>query len=170
MGNNESLLAERPKNRLSKPRVHCDDSTRSTSPTITDLRLSLEHDHPLTGAVEDTVNTSSSGESRSSPNARHQLWSHLSDNSWLEESFWKDDAEGRLGELAATLRDKWLDLPGHSHVHSPTASTTRIDGIAGATTLPLMSEGGKVDVEATIAVLRELSKTATPEDLVALRE
>lgn len=177
MGNTPSTPNLKAQNKLSKPKTYSNSTfntpnTLHESASIETLRYA-----DLPPDSRDPVVLSPNGELRSSPNARQQLRLELCDSRSADERDTSSDEDG-LGELAVQIRDRLSNLSRSNSVASQ-AMTSQPPGAWPAASLlsssnagsrtSLTPEPGPVDLQTAISLIRELRKTASPEDLDALR-
>lgn len=172
MGNIPSSPNLKAENRLSKPK------TNSNSPFSTpkfDLSstasLSTARYGDLPSDSRDPVVLSPTGELRSSPNARQQLRIELCD-SREEDETGDSSGEDSLGDLAVQVRDRLSSISRSTSIRSqapgaPAASL--LSPSHAGSKLSLLSDPGPVDLQTALSLLQELRKTATPDDISALR-
>lgn len=169
MGNTPSAPSSKEHNRLSKPR------TNSNSPFA-----SPKVDMPSPASVStkyadvnltDAVVRSPTGDYRTRQDARQQLRAQLTSPIDTDISQ-KSDEDDSLGELAAHVRDR-LSLSRSNSLISQNpsggASASRLGSLSGSK-LSFESDTRTIDLEAAIAILQELRKNASPEDLAALHK
>jgi hypothetical protein len=167
MGNSQSVPDFREQNRLSKPKTNTNGSPGSISNSSKkDLRLS--NSKVTLGTVLDgeTVTESPTGDRRSKHDSRQLLRSQLCSPDEEEDEV-NDDA---LGELAVNLKDR-LSRSASRATQFPSAksSSTQLNSASSQLSLVVDNEPRAVDLETAVTILQELRKTASPEDLVALR-
>jgi len=83
------------------------------------------------------------------------------------------DEDDQIGELAGHLQRRLSTVSRSNSLRSPTSSThpstARLASLPGSKT-SLVSDTLTVDLETAIKILQEVRKTASPEDLAALRK
>ena len=150
MGNATSSDAPREAHRLTKPRTY----NHSPSP----------HLGTLSSLESDDVVWTSAGSSRTKQEARYHLRTQLfgpNEEDALSTQQHSDNGSQVLADLADNI-DRLTSL-------SRPASNPSESGAQPTPTMPSAHEKRTVDLEAAIAILQELKKSATPDQLVALR-
>lgn len=167
MGNSQSSAEDRKQTRVSKPKTH--PSGRSSV-----IPSPAKSEFSETGTVTATVPYSPSKDYESAPSPsrkdrrsqqdlRHAIRSQLLSPGGTEIA--EESERDQLGLMAATVA-RSLSRTGN---HGPSAkpSLARLQG--GSSQVSLATERS-VDLETAVALLHELRKTASPDDLVALRK
>lgn len=115
----------------------------------------------------ESVIESSAGDRRTRQAARRTLRSQLCGPEDQEAEI-EGYNENSLGELVGTAREK-LSRPGSQATNylSAKGSVTQLNNGSQTSLAP---ENRAIDLETAVAILQELRKTASPEDLVALRK
>jgi hypothetical protein len=165
-GNTPSSSDLREGNRLSKPKLQ----SNGVSPIIISapqpLKADLAHTptdnyHSLPSDTE-VLEDLRSGELRTRPELRHQIRSSLLGDEKAIDDFDNTSLEDRFSSLRTSpSRDRM------SQSLSPQASHSILTG-PSQTSLAL--DPRSIDLQTAVTILEELRKTASPEDLVALRK
>lgn len=154
MGNAQSAAAPNQHyNRLSKPK------TNTSSPA-------------LAPKVVDSPTSVSSRYTHLSSRERHQIKTQLL--SPVEKGLGRPSPSNRDDRVAELAKDLQRRLSGGSRTNSLSCfgstrnSTTRLTSLPGSK-VSLVSNGQSVDLETAIKIVHEVKRTASPEDLAALR-
>jgi hypothetical protein len=173
MGNAQSTSEERKQVRVSKPRTL--PSARSSNvPSPLQKEFSVERNvtigipYPASEVGESPPNSPSKftiRDGNSQQDLRHAIRSHLL--SPTNTSFSKNDEDEQLGVMAATVA-RSLSRSGSRFTDGPSAKSSLVKLHSASSQLSLSTDRS-VDLETAVALLHELRKTASPDDLVALR-
>jgi hypothetical protein len=170
MGNAQSTSEERQQVRVSKPRTY---PTARSSIVGSPLRAEFGGTGTTPARYspsEDTESTPSSptktrGHDRiSQQDLRQAIRTQLL--APADGGFFQEDEDERLGVMAATVARTLSHSGSHGHVPSAKSSLTQLN--SASSQLSLGTERS-VNLETAVALLHELRKTASPDDLVALR-
>ena len=144
------------KNRLSKPKVN---GFANSSATLSRQTLNTTFD-----GCESVVE-SSTGDNRSKHATRQSLRSQLCgpEDREVENELNSDEP---LGGFATNGKLSRSCSQATTHYLSAKGSMSQL---TNASQISLIPESRTIDLEAAVAILQELRKTASPEDLVALR-
>lgn len=171
MGNQASKESAKEPHRLSKPKTNTNASTSNSPASVSKTDISTSAITAfLETEAEDMVITSPSGHHISRQETRRYLRSRIfgtkPDGSELDSY---DKAS--MGASSADARDQHasrsrsIDLQRTGVHPSPVISESSVVG----SQLSLVTDSRVIDLEAAISILQELKKTASPEELVALR-
>lgn len=145
------------KNRLSKPKFNAFANSSATPSR-----------HTLNTLVDgyESVTEPSNGDCRSKQPARQTLRSQLcgQEDRDAENDLYDDEP---VGGSTVNVKGR-LSRSGSQTTHylSAKGSVSQLTNPSQASLIP---ESGAIDLETAVAILQELRKTASPEDLVALR-
>lgn len=168
MGSTSSKESAKDSHKLSKPKTKSITAPSNLPPATskTDISASAIATFLETEA-DDMVITAPDGHSISRQDTRRYLRSRIfgtkPDGSELDSY---DDQH--LGALPADVKDPYASLPRSRRGNVQQSPATR-DSPVGDSQLSLVTDGRAIDLEAAIAIIQELKKTASPEDLIALR-
>lgn len=160
MGNSQSALEDRNNGRGSKPRgLPAGKNSSGTSPAS-----KYDTPSPLSTGVPYSQYSDSEVEfdQEFRKHIRSQLLSSGDHNVTRE-------TDGEKVEVLALSLARSLSRPGSRRTNEPPPRASPSKGQSNTSQLSLSSER-TVDLETAVALLQELRKTATPEDLVALRK
>jgi len=145
-----------PTNRLSKPKVNVFANSAATPSK-----------HTLNTLPDESVVESSTGDTRSKQAVRQSIRSQLCgpEDREVENELYDEEP---LGGFVTNVKDKLSRScsPATTHYLSAKGSVSQL---TNTSQISLVPESRTIDLEATVAILQELRKTASPEDLVALR-
>ncbi|KAK4997037.1 hypothetical protein LTR66_003494, partial [Elasticomyces elasticus] len=173
MGNTpSSTTIPREQNRLTKPRTNTNTTSSPFKPERSSSTTSpVKYSSDLSAC--DATSRSSPSDSRSRFDVRQLLRAQLLEPS--NEAIRRASLESSTGneefdDLATNMTRKLskIELLGAHNASARTAST--VVNNMGNSKPSLMPDSGAIDVEAAIALLQELKKSASPEDLVALHK
>lgn len=172
MGNTSSAPSAREQHRLSKPKTNTNGSFSSPKLDTCDSPTSPTKGSDVT--EEEVVVRTSSGEYRSRQDARQHIRSQLFGSSDSITTLHSGESNDSLRDLASHVKDRLQSLSRSgsivSQLPSAQTSSTKLNGAYGDSRLSLVPETQSIDIETAITILQELRKTASPEDLVALRK
>ncbi|KAL2685856.1 hypothetical protein IWX47DRAFT_81295 [Phyllosticta citricarpa] len=123
----------------------------------------------LASTGTDVVWTSSGGAYRDRQGAQEHLRMHLRnsrDDVRYRESAPEEDGFGELSQMRNRLSGVSRHPSVYSDMQSNRSTSVRTRGTGSRMSMP--PQNSPVDLEATISILQELRKTATPDQLVAL--
>jgi len=168
MGNAQSSSEDRKQARVSKPRTFT--STRSSavsSPLKSEFEGSISYSPSEdTESIPNTPTEPPTRDSISQQDLRQAIRTQLLAPG--SSGFSKDDEDDRLGVMAATVA-RSLSRSGLRASHVPSAKSSLMQLHSESSQSSLGMERS-VDLETAVALLHELRKTASPDDLVALRK
>jgi hypothetical protein len=173
MGNAHSASEERQQTRVSKPRTYTTDrAIAARSPLKTDFGSTVTTAYPYspsspsenTGSAPNSPTKARGNDRLSQQDLRQAVRTQLLAPS--NSGFSEEDEDERLGVMAATVARSLSHSGKHGHVPSAKSSLTKLN--SASSQLSLGTERS-VDLETAVALLHELRKTASPDDLVALR-
>lgn len=174
MGNAYSTEPPVHSQRLTKPRTY----NHSSSPKVGARAGSPQSSKSSNFDADDVVWTSA-GSLRSKQEARQQIRMQLFGPHEEEALFHReatapsDHVDATLEDLAANINDRLTLLSRSGSIPSDAGrqrtSIMQSTSASGASKASLEPEKRTIDIEAAIDILQELKKTATPEQLVALR-
>lgn len=163
--------AQREAHRLTKPRTY----NHTPSPKLGSPASSSK----LSNLDTNEVMWTSGGSFRSKQEARQQIRMRLFGPQEEEALFQRettpqsDDGEVSLGDLAQNLNEQLNSISrSGSLVSEPgpqRTSTMKSSSQFGGSKVSLVPEKRAIDIDAAISILQELKKTATTDQLVALR-
>jgi hypothetical protein len=167
MGNTPSTSDLRDGNRLSKPKLQSSgsmpviiSSPQQLKPELARSQTDIYQSLPNETEVLEELRT---GELRTRPEVRHQIRSQiLGDEKAIEETEDASEAEDKFSPLRPS--------PSYDRMSqsiSPRASQSILTGPSQSS---LAVDPRNVDLQTAVSILEELRKTATPEDLIALRK
>lgn len=171
MGNSASAPAPREQHRLSKPKTN---TNGAFPPKLDAYDSPTSPTKDLFVTEEEVVIRTSSGEYRSRQDARQQIRDKLFGSNSSRPTVNSYESTDTLHDLGAQVKDRLggLSRSGSvvSQLPSAQSSSTKLNSSQGGSKLSLVPEGQPtIDIETAITILQELRKTASPEDLIALR-
>ncbi|KAF2084121.1 hypothetical protein K490DRAFT_59835 [Saccharata proteae CBS 121410] len=161
--------------RITKPRTK--SITTTTTTTTTDSAPASFPFPPFDDSSAESTPSRSSGldddsmvhtfgaGSRSRQDARHHLRMHLFGS--REQDVHRDESSHGDGSSLPSM-SRTGSVYSHSQIHSAQSSTTKVNSTPGSRYSP--PSDTSIDLEAAIAILQELKKNASPEDLIALHK